>query len=173
MPASVSCSRSQTIWKSCRHLSRASLPTAAGRLECLRSAAGPEPLVTLRDAALFITKLAKAEHEAEEWQAEAQALMLVAEHDGPTMFARIADSYTALMGRHQFLTKCVVKRRREIERGSFLQMSSIAGPTHLVGGVFEVYSISGAASCNHNCRSVSDWRLHRGDSIIASHHLLL
>jgi hypothetical protein len=27
-----------------------------------------KPLATLRDAALYITKLAKAEHDAEEWQ---------------------------------------------------------------------------------------------------------
>jgi len=47
-------------------------------------------LVTLRDAALYITKLPKAEHAAPEWQAAMQALLLVAEHDGPTMFARIA-----------------------------------------------------------------------------------
>ena len=46
-------------------------------------------LVTLRDGALHITKLPKAEHHAEEWQAAMQALMLVAEHDGPTMIARI------------------------------------------------------------------------------------
>jgi hypothetical protein len=46
-------------------------------------------LVTLRDAALYITKLPKAEHDAEEWQAATAALLLVAEHDGPTMFARI------------------------------------------------------------------------------------
>jgi hypothetical protein len=46
-------------------------------------------LVTLRDAALYITKLPKAEHDAEEWQDAMQALMLVAEQDGPTMFARI------------------------------------------------------------------------------------
>jgi hypothetical protein len=46
-------------------------------------------LVTLRDAALYIAKLPKAEHDAEEWQAAMQALLLVAEHDGPTMFARI------------------------------------------------------------------------------------
>jgi hypothetical protein len=45
--------------------------------------------VTLRDAALYITKLPKAEHDAEEWQAAMQALLLVAEHDGPPMFARI------------------------------------------------------------------------------------
>jgi len=46
-------------------------------------------LVTLRDAALYITKLPKAEHDAEEWQTAMQALLLVVERDGPTMFARI------------------------------------------------------------------------------------
>ena len=50
---------------------------------------GGKRLITLRDAALYITKLSKAEHDAEEWQAAMQALLLVAEHDGPTMFARI------------------------------------------------------------------------------------
>jgi hypothetical protein len=46
-------------------------------------------LITLRDAALYVTKLPKAEHDAKEWQAAMLALLLVAEHDGPTMFARI------------------------------------------------------------------------------------
>jgi hypothetical protein len=46
-------------------------------------------LVTLRDAALYITKLPKAEHETPEWQAAAEALLLVAERNGPTMLARI------------------------------------------------------------------------------------
>ena len=46
-------------------------------------------LTTLRDAALYITELPKAEHDAEQWQAAMQALLLVAERDGPTMFARI------------------------------------------------------------------------------------
>jgi hypothetical protein len=46
-------------------------------------------LITLRDAALYITKLPKAEQDAKEWQAAMEALILVAEHDGPTMFARI------------------------------------------------------------------------------------
>jgi hypothetical protein len=50
---------------------------------------GQKPLVTLRDAALYITKLPKAEHDAEEWQAAMQALLLVAKQNGPTMFARI------------------------------------------------------------------------------------
>jgi len=45
-------------------------------------------LVTLRDA-LHITKLLKAEHDTPEWQAAMEALLLVVEHDGPTMFARI------------------------------------------------------------------------------------
>jgi hypothetical protein len=46
-------------------------------------------LVTLRDAALYITKLPKAEHDAEESQAAMEALLLVAESGGPAMFARI------------------------------------------------------------------------------------
>jgi hypothetical protein len=50
---------------------------------------GREPLVTLRDAAEYITELPKAEHDADEWQAAMQVLLLVAEHDGPAMFARI------------------------------------------------------------------------------------
>jgi hypothetical protein len=43
-----------------------------------------QPSRTLRDAP-YITKL----HDADEWQAAMQALLLVAEQDGPPMFARI------------------------------------------------------------------------------------
>jgi hypothetical protein len=46
-------------------------------------------LITLKDAGTFITKLPKTEHEAPEWQAAMEALILVATHGGPTMFARI------------------------------------------------------------------------------------
>ena len=46
-------------------------------------------LVTLKDAGTYITKLPKAEHEAQEWQAAMEALILVATSGGPTMFARI------------------------------------------------------------------------------------
>jgi hypothetical protein len=46
-------------------------------------------LVTLEDAGKFITKLPKAKHSAPEWQAAMEALILVATHGGPTMFARI------------------------------------------------------------------------------------
>jgi hypothetical protein len=46
-------------------------------------------LLTLEDAGNYITKLPKTEHEAQEWLAAMEALILVAEHDGPTMMARI------------------------------------------------------------------------------------
>jgi hypothetical protein len=42
-----------------------------------------------KDAGRYITKLPKAEHEAAEWQAAIEALILVATSGGPTMFARI------------------------------------------------------------------------------------
>ena len=48
---------------------------------------GRKPLITLRDAAQYITKMPKAEHDAEEWLAM-EVLLRVAEHDGPAMFAR-------------------------------------------------------------------------------------
>ena len=46
-------------------------------------------LVSLRDAANFITALSKEEVALPEWQAAIEALMLVVEQNGPTMFARI------------------------------------------------------------------------------------
>jgi hypothetical protein len=46
-------------------------------------------LVTLEDAGNYITKLPKAEHDADEWQAAMEALLLVVTLGGPTMFARI------------------------------------------------------------------------------------
>ena len=66
-------------------------------------------LFTLRDAALYITKLPKAEHDAREWQAAMQALMLVAEHDGPTMFARIG----MMRALHRHKPKAVSAPRRK------------------------------------------------------------
>ena len=47
-------------------------------------------LLTLRDAAEYITALPKAEHDAADWQVAMQTLILVAERDGPEMLARIA-----------------------------------------------------------------------------------
>jgi hypothetical protein len=46
-------------------------------------------LLTLRNAAEYITKLPKAEHSAPEWEAAMEALILVAKSGGPTMLARI------------------------------------------------------------------------------------
>jgi hypothetical protein len=46
-------------------------------------------LVTLEDAGNYITKLPKAEHEAPEWQAAMEALILVATKGGHTMLPRI------------------------------------------------------------------------------------
>jgi len=46
-------------------------------------------LVTLRDAATYVTTLSKKEAASAEWQAAIEALILVVEHGGPTMFARI------------------------------------------------------------------------------------
>jgi hypothetical protein len=45
------------------------------------------PCARLRDAAQYITKRPKAEHDADKWQTAMQALLLVAEQDGPPMFA--------------------------------------------------------------------------------------
>jgi hypothetical protein len=46
-------------------------------------------LATLRDAGEHIGALPKKEHDAPEWHAAMQALILVAESGGPTMLARI------------------------------------------------------------------------------------
>jgi hypothetical protein len=46
-------------------------------------------LVTLEDAAKYIQKLPNAEQQLDEWQAAVEAMLLVVEHNGPTMMARI------------------------------------------------------------------------------------
>ena len=46
-------------------------------------------LVTLHDAATYVTGLPKKEAAGPEWQATIEALMLVVELRGPSMFARI------------------------------------------------------------------------------------
>jgi hypothetical protein len=50
---------------------------------------GRKPLVSLRDAALYIQRLPRAEQSKPHWQAACEALILVAEEDGPVMLARI------------------------------------------------------------------------------------
>jgi hypothetical protein len=57
---------------------------------CLTAVGSARSTIPLpQDAGTFITKLPKAEHEAPEWQAAMQALILVATSGGPTMLARI------------------------------------------------------------------------------------
>jgi hypothetical protein len=46
-------------------------------------------LVTLEDAAKYIQKLPKAEQQLDEWQAAVEAMLLVVDNSGPTMFSRI------------------------------------------------------------------------------------
>jgi hypothetical protein len=46
-------------------------------------------LVTLEDAAKYIQKLPKAEQQLAEWQAAVEAMLLVVDHNCPTMMARI------------------------------------------------------------------------------------
>ena len=50
---------------------------------------GGRTLVTLRDAADYITSLPKKESDLPDWQVAIEALMLVS-RSGPTMLARIA-----------------------------------------------------------------------------------
>lgn len=68
-------------------------------------------LITLHDAATFITKLPKREHDAPEWQAAIEALMVVADLGGPTMFARIG-VIRALNRHHEQRAKPRRKRAR-------------------------------------------------------------
>src|ERR1700753_4363667 len=57
---------------------------------------GGGQFVTLRDAANYITKLPKAKHDAQEWQAAIEALILVAEHGGPIAYEKIGMSANAV-----------------------------------------------------------------------------
>jgi hypothetical protein len=50
---------------------------------------GDRALVTLLDAGEYIAALPKKEHDVPEWRAAMEALLLVVERGGPTLFARI------------------------------------------------------------------------------------
>jgi len=66
-----------------RHLETITLAAVLYRRGC----AAPE--ISKNTTDLFYFSPSKAEHDGEEWQAGMQALLLVAEHDGPTMFAGV------------------------------------------------------------------------------------
>jgi hypothetical protein len=71
LPASSRCGSSESVSWDQQFLDPIELPRR-------------KPLVTLRDGALYITRLPRAEHDAEEWAGRV-ALLLVAKLDGPTM----------------------------------------------------------------------------------------
>jgi len=48
------------------------------------------PLVWLRDAGIYITRLPKDQHDAKPWQTAMDCLLLVADNGGPIDFADIA-----------------------------------------------------------------------------------
>ena len=64
---------------------------------------------TLRDAATYITELPQAERDAKEWQTAMEALLLVAERDGPEMMARIG--MMQALNRHSAKAEPAPRRR--------------------------------------------------------------
>jgi hypothetical protein len=71
-------------------------------------------LVTLNDAGTYITKFSKAEQKLEEWQTAMQALLLVVEQNGPTMFARIG----VMSALHRNVERVFNPDRKETHWGS-------------------------------------------------------
>lgn len=55
-------------------------------------------LITLQDAGRYIQKLPPAEHDLPHWRNAVEALLLVTEHNGDPMFARIAMMQALLHG---------------------------------------------------------------------------
>jgi hypothetical protein len=68
-----------------------------------------KPLVTLRDAATFITSLPKAEQQAPQWQLATEMLLLVAEHGGDATLPRIA----MMKALHRHLPRSQSAQRRK------------------------------------------------------------
>jgi hypothetical protein len=79
-------------------------------------------LVTLKDAGTYITKLPKAEHMAPEWQTAMAALILVATHGGPTMFARIG--VMRALNRHAPFANSILIAKTRIGDGASLHATS-------------------------------------------------
>jgi len=67
-------------------------------------------LERLRDAAAYITGLPQAEHDAKEWQTAMEALLLVADRDGPEMMARI--EMMQALNRHGAKADLAPRRKR-------------------------------------------------------------
>jgi hypothetical protein len=93
---------------------------------------GGQKLVTLRDAASFITSLPEDESALPDWQAAIAALILVADLGGPTMFARIG--VTRALNRHHVRQSNPNRKdphwgRRKLKRTNycFRKMHSLRG----------------------------------------------
>ncbi len=85
-------------------------------------------LITLHNAATFSTKLPEREHDAPEWQAAIEALMLVVDLGGPTMMARIGVMRALYPGEMEPMS-----RKKRVKKVSFC--SRLAANV-LVGAIF-------------------------------------
>jgi hypothetical protein len=90
---------------------RVALPPSGGRFIEPIILPNGRKLVTLRDAATYITRLPKAEHDAEAWQTAMKTLLLVAESDGPEMMARIG--MMLALNRHEAKPMPAPRRMRQ------------------------------------------------------------
>ena len=78
---------------------------------CRKLVVTPINCSTVRNSLGTFTQLPKAEHDAEEWQAAMEALLLVAENDGPTMFTRIGDA-SPCRRKHELKATSAPRRKR-------------------------------------------------------------
>lgn len=91
-------------------------------------------LVTLLDAGEYISALPTKEYQAPEWQAAMEALILVAEGGGPTMFARIG--VMRALNRH-YVPESNPRGERttlgpaQAEEGSMIKAAPEAGVTNV------------------------------------------
>lgn len=69
-----------------------------------------KPIVTLKQAADYIRKLPKAEHDKPHWQLAVEVLIMAAEDQGPLMFAEIGMRRALNFGK---VVEKVERRKRE------------------------------------------------------------
>jgi hypothetical protein len=89
-------------------------------------------LLTLRDAADYITALPKKESALPEWQAAIEALMLVVEQRGPTMLTRIGVMQALNRGKVREFTESEKKHHggRRSSRGTGCDLVHILDPNN-------------------------------------------
>ena len=104
-------------------------------------------LITLEDAGNYVTRLPKAEHEAQEWQAAMESLILVAASGGPMMFARIG--VMRALNRH-------------VERVSILIAKTIIGASGNLRGTNDRFAWSSQQTTSGKCSNHWNYEPHRG-----------